>query len=641
MAEPSKYAYDDLLKILESADSQPAETAPAQEVVADAVNNAEEAIPVAPAVEQVAEEPASDPLARVLDSMKAADARAEEADSSMMEPVAEEVAATIDDVDMEAFGEDSASTSGQLISVRLNKVGLEEAISLFAQLSGANIIVPELAEASQISVNLKDVEWRSALQSILDSYNYELFQKVSGSNVYSVRRRPPGAPEPQVVETFKLRYATVPNVATLIRELLPVDAKISEFASRNMIVVKSSESSLSEIRSVLASIDIVRQQVFIESKFMELSDGAQQDLGIDWKALQAYSAGTVGSTDRSYSKTDSSKKTSSSFTDANGLAYEDASGYADQGQRVPGSGLFTLEGVTPALSDVTTKGSSEFLTSVLSADEFRLVLSALQENKGVNVVSNPKIIVANEEKANISIVRKEPNLKQERQQALNDTPDTVTFTLNENEPFFKYGVELDVTPSINTSSNITVTIKPSLTRKFGDKQAGDNTYPIIDEKTIETVFSLASGQTAAIGGLTEVEDSETERKVPVLGSIPYLGRLFSWKQTVSDQRETIIFVTVGLANTLEIDAETGLPEDSELARRQIIKDRSKKTIRSQGREFFEAEESDKVEDMLKVMRQKEDERQQDRLEDLQQEAGKGRRATGQGNNEVSSLDQLI
>ena len=522
----------------------------------------------------------------------------------------------VDDLSMDTIDKNVASVSEDLISVRLNKVGLEEAINLFAQLSGANIIVPELAEEAQVSVNLKDVEWRPALQSILDCYDYELYQKVAGSNVYSIRRRPVGAPEPQVVETFVLHYATVANAALLIKDLLPENATVSEFASRNMLVVKSTESSLGEVRSVLASIDIVRQQVYIESKFMELSDDAQKDLGIDWQALKAYSAGTVGKTSQSYEKNDSSKKMDTHFADANGTSYEEGSGYINNGQRVPGSGVFNLEGVTPTVSDVSTLSTTKVLTSVLDADEFRLVLSALEDNKGVNVVSNPKLIVANEEPANISIIRKEPNLKQERQQALNDTPDTITFTLDPEQPFFEYGIKLDVVPSINTSSNITVKIKPSLTRKFADKQAGENTYPIIDEKTVDTVFNLASGQTAAIGGLTEVTDSEHERKVPVLGSIPFLGRLFSWKQNVHGQKETIIFVTVGLANTQNIDEEIGMPEDSELARRRVIKQRNEKLIRAQSREYFQSEDNDKLEDALNAMRIKEASRQQRRAEAL-------------------------
>jgi len=487
-------------------------------------------------------------------------------------------AGSVDDLGMKSIDDGSARATGELISVRLSKVGLEEAISLFAQLSGANIIVPELTEAAQISVNLKDVEWRPALQSILDSYNYELYQKVAGSNVYSVRRRPEGAPEPQVVETFLLRYATVPNAAKLIRELLPESAKVSEFASRNMIIVKSSESSLGEIRTVLESIDTVRQQVFIESKFMELSDGAQKDLGVDWKQLgiDETGAGGLGVTAGAHKLT-----------------------YADGRQISSGNLLF----------DPVANFSEHIFTSVLDVDQFKVVLNALESTRGVNVVSNPKIIVANEEHANISIVRKEPNLKQDRQQALNDTPDTITFQMDPDMPFFEYGIKLDVIPSINTSSNITVSIKPSLTRKFGDKAAGENnSYPIIDEKTVETTFNLASGQTAAIGGLTEVTDGEKERHIPLLGSIPYIGRLFSWSQTVSDQTETIIFVTVGLANTQEIGLETGLPEDSELARRRLIRDRKTKALHKHARKYYETEESDNLKDSIKELDQNEAER---------------------------------
>ncbi len=557
------------------------------------------------------------PVDLALETLVEAGERAGTADSAMAESVDEEI--TMDDLQVGEFDEEVGSSSGNLISVRLNRVGLEEAINLFAQLSGANIIVPELTEAAQLSVNLKDVEWRPALQTILDTYNYELYQRVSGSSVFSVRRRPPGAPEPQVVETFILKYATVPDVAELVRELLPAESKVSEFASRNMIVVKSSESSLSEVRAVLETIDIVRQQVFIESKFMELSDDAQKNLGIDWSVLKAYSAGTVGATRKTSTQTDTKTDSSSKYTDVDGNRYEDVSGgYKNLGQR---GVLNQLTGVTPSKL-IENKGvATDVLTSVLSADEFRVVLSALEHNKGVNVVSNPKVIVANEEKANISIVRKEPNLKQEREQQLNDQPSTTTFTLDEQMPFFEYGIKLDVQPSINTSSNITVRINPSLTRKFEDKPAGEVTYPVIDEKSIETIFNLASGQTAAIGGLTEVTEGDEEKKIPVLGSIPYLGRLFSWNKTVRGQSETIIFVTVGLANTQDIDADTGMPGDAELARRQIIKDNNKRILRDSSRRYYEAEEKDKLDDMMKVIKQKEDDRIDRRLHalELQQE----------------------
>ncbi len=507
----------------------------------------------------------------------------------------------VDDLVMSEYEDDLASSYDNLISVRLNKVGLEEAINLFAQLSGANIIVPELTEAAQISVNLKDVEWRPALQSILDTYNYELYQRVAGSNVFSVRRRAADAPEPQVVETFMLKYATVPNAAVLIRELLPENAKVSEFASRNMIVVKSTESSLGEVRAVLAAIDKVRQQVFIESKFMELTDDAQKDFGVNWQVLSSYGIGAS----------------------ANAASYG-----KEISNSLPSENLWN--DLTGGSASFAGNGEYAILTSVLNADDFNIVLSALEQNKGVNVVSNPKIIVANEEKANISIIRREPNLKQNRKQSLNDTEDTITYEIDPELPYFEYGIKLDVIPSINTSSNISVKINPSLTRKFADKKdnSSDNaendllSYPIIDEKSIETVFNLSSGQTAAIGGLTEVTEGETVRKIPFLGSLPLLGNLFSWKQTVSGQSETIIFVTVGLANTQEIDSETGMPSDAELARRQVIQDRNNRRLRDQSRDHYEAQENAKLDDLLKVMQAKENQRLERREKTLKKEAKK-------------------
>ncbi len=507
----------------------------------------------------------------------------------------------------------------ELISINGFKGTLEEAIELFAELSEKNIIIPQLPVTSAISFSFMDVEWRSALQSVLDTYNYELYQRVSESEIYSVRLRPEGAPDPLLVRTFVLKYATVPLAAELVRGILSEDeAKISEFASRNMLVVKASEERLREIEAIVQSIDTVRDQVYIESKFMELTDDAQKDLGIDWAVLQAYSLGTSGDITKTIEDLDSSSRTEKTYRDSEGNVYETASGYSETHRGGSSAAPWTLTGVTPSLETVTGSEKTELFASILSADQFRIALSALAQNKGVNIISNPKIIVANEEPANISIIRKEPNLRQERQQAMNDTPDTITFRLDEEQPFFEYGIKLDVRPSINTSSNITVQINPSLTRKYADKEAGQNTYPIIDEKSIQTVFNLADGQTAAIGGLTEISESEVVRKVPVLGSIPLLGRLFRWEQTVRGQKETIIFVTVGLANTHNLDPNDGMPADSELARLQMIQDDNTRRIRELSREYYSAEEEDKLNDALNELDRREQKRIEARAMELMQ-----------------------
>jgi len=128
-------------------------------------------------------------------------------------------------------------------------------------------------------------------------------------------------------------------------------------------------------------------------------------------------------------------------------------------------------------------------------------------------------------------------------------------------------------PTVNTERNITVRIEPELTRFVRNATAPNNqTFPIISTKRIKTVFCLESGKTVAIGGLTVTKDSDATTKVPLLGDIPIIGKyFFTHTHKARSQQETIIFVTVGLATPGSISETTGLPQDTELASRHLLK----------------------------------------------------------------------
>lgn len=482
-------------------------------------------------------------------------------------------------------------TPNNKISVQLDKAGLEEAINLFSQLSSVNIIIPKLERDGTVTVNLHDVEWKPALQSVLDAYNLDLYQKVPSVEIYTIREKPADAPEPLELKTFKLDYATVTEVEALVTSILPAGGIVAKFPSRNMISVRSTAASLEEINQLISQVDMPRQQVFIEAKFLELSDGAQEDLGIDWEVLQGYGVGMESlSLDTTRSWSDS--RSSTVYKDMNGQQYDAVDTSFEEFAARPGAdpSNIRMADITPTETLSSGSSSEKTFAAVLSADAFNIVLSALQESEGANMVSNPKIIVANEETATIGIVRQEPNIRQRLEQSSGDKPDIEVYELDENQPYFEYGIKLNVTPTVNTLDNITVQIKPELTRFVSDKVAGDNTYPIIDSKSVDTIFSLQSGQTAAIGGLTETQDSETERKIPLLGDIPLLGRLFKYNQTITEQQETIIFVTLGLANPSNIRLDQGLPEDTELARRHFLKNRHHAAVRELEREIYDLQQ---------------------------------------------------
>jgi type IV pilus assembly protein PilQ len=519
-----------------------------------------------------------------------------------------------DEIGISDEGIEGAAILSGRVSLNLKDVELQDVIRLFSRLSNANIIVPDLGRdvaSRQVDVNLSGVEWKSSLQAILDTNGLELYEKIPGTEVYSVRVRPVDAPEPLAFKTFHLKYATVASVNELIRGLVPERGKIALFASRNMIVVQSTASSLADIEKIINVIDLPRQQVFIEAKFMELSDSASDQLGIDWQILGGSDGGyRVGASNLAagYSKTSTRTRGSFGGVTNSASAIETAASLTGED-----SGLF---------QEVPGKKFTQTIkttTALLSADDFSLVLAALKEINGAKVVSNPKIIVANEETASIHIGQKKPNVKGTTTTS-GDTQIVRTYELDNNEPYFEDGIRVDVTPTINTEDNITVNIQPTLDRLDTVPMTADDGTEFYGKttKTINTTFGLHSGQTAAIGGLTEISNSDVDRRIPLLGRLPLLGRFFSYSSKSKRQTETIIFVTVGLANPENISFETGLPEDASLARRYHITDTADRAVTREQIKLLETQENERSKQEIQTLRAAEKQRLMEKTDSAKQ-----------------------
>jgi type II secretory pathway component GspD/PulD (secretin) len=527
-----------------------------------------------------------------------------------------------------------AEIRGGLISLSLKNVELQDVVSLFSRLSNANIIVPDMQDEEKprrVDVNLTNVEWRPALKAILDTHGLELVEKIPGSEVYSIRERPADAPEPMEIKVFRLDYATVAEVVKMVEALVNTDGgQISTYPARNSIVAQGTAKLINDLEQIVAAVDLPREQVFIEAKFLELSDSASERLGIDWNVLGGYGIG-VGGISGNYSFDKSQTDNINRFRDIAGRSYEDLEDAPDNALWLedpnnpeqytlydgityysrPGNDadLHRLFGVTPTMEAIDSSVVGKTLGATLNADDFNLVLSALKEMNGAKVVSNPKIIVANEETASIHIGQKKPNIKGTIQTA-GDSQVTRVYALDDAEPYFEDGVRIDVTPTVNTEDNITVRIQPKLDRLDADPtMAPDGTeFWGKSTKTIETVFGLEDGQTAAIGGLTEASKSDVDRKVPLLGDLPFIGRLFSYSSKNSRQVETIIFVTVGMASPASMEFETGLPEDSTLAMRHRAEAATERAINKEEMNILQAVETERLRERIGVLREAEQKR---------------------------------
>jgi type II secretory pathway component GspD/PulD (secretin) len=497
--------------------------------------------------------------------------------------------------------EQITSSTNDLISITLNDVPLIDVVRMFTLVSGANIVANSDTLTGTVTVNLKDVEWKPALNSILDMHGFSLVEKELNSGVYSIVQRPLDAPIPMLTKSFKLKFATVADISPIIRNMLPESATLNEFNSRNMLVVRSTSESLSDIDQIIKEIDQPTKQVCVETKFMELKDSASKELGIRWDALQEFGM-NLKAGPFTYDR-----------TAQNALSRTDTQNQYDRNTLIDSSKkLYDMYGVqhpeidpaddtrvlaTRTIEDNIERGkenTQEIIKSfnenientqaaILELDQFQVVLSALYNTEGVSLISNPKLIVANgATNAMFSVGDREPIIRTEIQRGTTESPgDIITASLDTEintgyikQGYLETGIDLRVIPVVKTDNLIEAELIPSLRRKTGDKTIGDNSWPIISVKEIRTRFTLLSGQTVAIGGLTDTGDTKEISKVPLLGDIPLIGKyLFSHSKKVKSQVETIIFVTLSIANPEEIHNNIGIPEYGDLVHKRLITDK--------------------------------------------------------------------
>jgi type II secretory pathway component GspD/PulD (secretin) len=451
------------------------------------------------------------------------------------------------------FAGDAARTN--LVSISLDDVPIMDVIRMFSRISGANIVAGSELEGN-VTVSMRDVEWRAALRVILDSVGLVLIEKDAG--IYTIIGKDMLAAEPVETDSYKLKFLTVSDIFPVVQQMLVHTNASVAAAPGNTVIIKETVDRIAKIKTMIEVIDQPRPQVFIEAKFVELNDQAIKDLGINWQVLQGYTVGagnlqwsltderqTVTETEDTLQRFDRRQNTDAlnELYDVNANQYEEReTTFVEQppesGNFIASTELVPTRQVTDVIDqgqnvernvrDQTTRAVTDIRTAVLTADQFALTLSALKQNDGIDIVSNPKIIVASGETASIHVGRKDPEIKAV---ADNNLGGRLTY---QREGWIESGVRLEVTPIVNTEDIITMLISPQLSRVIGFAESGDVRVriPILSTREIVSQFNLPSGQTAAIGGLTETREQENVRKIPLLGDIPILGRyLFSHTHT--------------------------------------------------------------------------------------------------------------
>lgn len=484
---------------------------------------------------------------------------------------------------------------------------IADVINMFTRIPGVRIVTSVQSDR-RVTVSLYDTPWRDALESILDTVDLVLLEKRPGT--LTIISKEDLAAEPVVSEGYRVKFLTSGDVLPIVSNMLVHTNGSVSTAPNNMLVIQETVDRISRIKDVLDEVDQPKPQVFIEAKFVELNEQAIKDLGINWRVLEGYRMG-IGNLEWGYdqirvrdrSRVDASEQYDrrshldqvSEMYDMQNVQYEDSR--TTYTETPPGSGLYTGynelvptrmvedriergQSMTSNINDSTQRVSTEARGALLTADQLEVTLSALQQNDGISIVSNPKIIVSSGETATIHVGRQDPEIR-----AVADTNLEGRLTY-QRAAWIESGVRLEVSPVVNTEDNISLHIMPTLSRVIDFAESGDVRVriPILSTRTIDSRFNLTSGMTAAIGGLTETRDHEQETKVPLLGDIPIIGRLFRHNHTERVQDEIIIFVSVEVAEPTQLTGREGIPGDGRLIHRHLHNENLRSRVLLEGQD---------------------------------------------------------
>lgn len=406
-----------------------------------------------------------------------------------------------------------------------------------ADLFDLNLVIPDALQG-RTSLKLRDVTWRQIFVSTLEPVGFTF---VEDGNIIKVVSQASLAMEPVTTEVFIINYATASDVLSSLAPLIdPAAGGKSVVDSRsNALVITERPSQISKMRPIIDKLDKATAQVMIESKFIEVSNRDLKNVGVQWASLAGYTAG-VGELSHGYKgETKQSNNTGSNSTTGSTNSQTNTGTVTLPANTFVGTNVSTTND-TSALTSLANiargRTNDRVSTAVFSADSFEVVLAALQTLNDTKLISNPTIVTLNNTRAEIVVGDKYPIATPE----FNPESGGFTYDITTQD----IGVILRVTPQVNAQGFIKLTVAPEVSSLNGSVTIpGGAEYPIVARRTATTQVSLRDGYTMGIGGLVEQSTGKTQSKVPVLGNLPAVGRLFRSDGKNDSGRNMLIFIT--------------------------------------------------------------------------------------------------
>ena len=545
---------------------------------------------------------------------QAAEAPAADAPSVPAEPAAaqaqQSAAAAAPAVPARTAPAVSDSSESALVDISCDDATLADILRQFRKTTGANIISGDSTNLlRRVSVNLNHVPWLQALQSILNSRGFRLEPR---EGIYFVSEDK--QLDPLFTRAYTLNHASSEELARLFNATysaknaqgVPIQPVATAFPGANVVVVTTTEKVLRDCELIIKAVDRPVSQVYIEARFIEISNEALRKLGMQWDSLSSwgatvkglsggweYNSGRAANYGSKLSQVTSTTSPSSSTSlDAEGKGTTSTSTSLSDAKTYTGlvpNAITAADGANRTANSMSWRNARGF-SGQLSVDDFRLAMSAFEQLGEGRVFSNPKIIVSNGKEAKVDMTKKYPNVtidsnftgQNQNSLSVSTKLDTIPGEDKQmfaKEAFFSWGIMLTVKPRISPDGLINVEIVPTISdcTDYATVQSSQESdtpytkYPVIEVKRLTTDFTMMDGATAVIGGLSRTIEEDIDSGIPFLRKIPWIGRrLFGWTSRQKVQKEIIVFVTVGIADPRALPSDIGLPKNAVMGREYVV-----------------------------------------------------------------------
>ena len=287
----------------------------------------------------------------------------------------------------------------------------------------------------------------------------------------------------------------------------------------NSIVIVTSPENRALLQQIVEQLDKIPEQVMIETVIVEASLDATDKLGIEWNLTQG--AGSV----------------------LGALGAKDTKGAA-----------------TSSFGNQASTTQPQGLRYTLTGGQYGAFMNALKTDARFEVLSTPRIFTSNNSTAEINISQSLPYVT--------STQTNTNGVSSFNYSFLDVGIILTVTPRITSNGYVTMDV----TQTANDfVRYTDFNAPVVNQREAQTTVSVKDGETIVLGGIIKNSISATTNKIPVLGDIPVLGKLFQTNGTTKSKTELLVFLTPRIVRDSEEARK--LREDTQKQMQSKLKDK--------------------------------------------------------------------